>query len=114
MKYLLLFFLVQLLAAKTFANTAQSYKKARKQYMLEYTVFGVDECLAKNQDKLVVDRAPANEGKIVVGSKGYFDMLAQCFKNINNSCVGESCIVSKSMRKRIEGIRHVEKQLSKY
>jgi hypothetical protein len=113
-KYLLLLFLVQLLAANTFANPAHSYKKARKQYILEYTVFGVDECLSKNQDRLVVDSSEDAKDKILVGSKAYFNMLATCFQDINSTCTGESCIVSKSMQKRIEGIRHVEKHLSKF
>lgn len=114
MKYLLLLFLVQLIAANTFANPAQSYKKAKKQYILEYTVFGVDECLSKNQDRLVVDKTKLSTGKILVGSKEYFNMLATCFHNINSTCTGESCIVTESMQKRIEGIRHVEKHLSKF
>jgi len=114
LKYLLLFFLVQLLAAKTFANNALSYKKAKKQYILEYTVFGIDECLSQNQDKLVVDDQTPEQGKIKVGTKAYFNMLAKCFEGFSGQCVGESCIVSKSMQKRIEGVKHVEKYLSKF
>ncbi|EQC51648.1 hypothetical protein [Bacteriovorax sp. DB6_IX] len=113
MKYLLLLFLIQLISINVFADVQTSYMKARKQYMLEYTVFGVDECLSQNQEKLVVEKSEKELDKIVVGSKEYFNLLAQCFQKFHSQCVGESCIVSQSMKKRIEGIRHVEKYLSK-
>ena len=114
MKYLLLILLAQILVNEAFANPAHSYLKAKKQYILEYTVFGIDECLSKNEQKLVVDKMWATNEQIVIGSHSYFKMLAECFESIEGSCTGESCIVSKSMQKRLEGVKHVEKYISKF
>ncbi len=91
----------------------KEYLKARKQYLLEYTTFGVDECLKLHSDKIVT-KDEGNTGKIVVGTPKYFALLSHCFSNITNKCYGENCIVSRSMSKRLRNVEHVDKILQKF
>ena len=105
--------LILLLVQVSWASTVDKYNKARKQYILEYTVFGVDECLESNSHKLVVDASDALEGKILVGSTQYFSMLQGCFEELKRPCSGESCIVKRSMKKRLENVRYVDEMKQK-
>ncbi|MFG1499188.1 hypothetical protein ABMA70_03190 [Halobacteriovorax sp. XZX-3] len=89
---------------------ANKYLKARKQYLLEYTTFGVDECLKLHADKIVSKED--GSGRIVVGTPRYFQLLSSCFKNITNTCYGENCIVSRSMSKRLKNVDHVDSILN--
>lgn len=92
----------------------REYKTARKQYLLEYTVFGIDECLKRYQHAIVVDKNLESNNKILVGSPRYFNLISQCFSSLDKLCPGENCIVKKSMGKRIENIKHVDYLLAKY
>ncbi|MAE59038.1 MAG: hypothetical protein CME69_09170 [Halobacteriovorax sp.] len=91
----------------------REYRKAIKQYILEYTVFGVDECLKKNIDTIVFDRSELKGNKVLVGSPGYFNMLSTCFENDISTCGGKNCLTKNSMAKRLENIRHIKKLLNK-
>lgn len=107
-----LLFSHQVLAKRHRAKTQNEYMKARKQYLLEYTTFGVDECLKLHQDKITTKKG--EEGKILVGSTNYFKMLSLCFNKITNKCYGENCIVSRSMSKRLENVDHVDSILKSF
>lgn len=93
----------------------ENYQKARLQNILEFTVFGIDECLKSNQKILVVDETElVSEEMILVGSKKYFELMATCFNKMADQCMGENCIVNKSMKKRIENVKYIDKMISKY
>ena len=93
--------------AKTHSpKKTQNYLKARKQYLLEYTTFGVDECLKLHADKIIARED--GSGKIVAGSLRYFGLLSVCFSKMTKKCYGENCIVSRSMSKRLDNIKHVD------
>lgn len=94
------------LAKKHKADLQKEYLRARKQYLLEYTTFGVDECLKLYSQKIVAK--DDGSGRIVVGSDQFFYMLSRCFKKMTNKCYGEKCIVSRSMSKRLDNINHVD------
>ena len=98
------------------ASQVENYKNARKQNILEYTVFGIDECLKKNEGLFVVGPELTPAGKIQVGSPEYFNFLATCFKSVSApKCVGKDrCIVKKSMQKRLENVQYLDKVLSKF
>lgn len=101
------------IAGNSSGATLEKYKSARKQYILEYTVFGIDECLKKNVSQLVVDQSDALEGKVLVGTSEYFSLLSRCFNEISKSCIGEKCIVNTSMAKRLENVRYVDEMKQK-
>ncbi|EQC43819.1 hypothetical protein [Bacteriovorax sp. Seq25_V] len=99
-----------------FASPVENYKNARKQNILEYTVFGIDECLKRNEALFVVGPGEVPEGKIQVGTPEYFNFLATCFKSVSTlKCVGkDNCIIKKSMQKRLENVKYLDKVLSKF
>ncbi len=101
-----LLFSSSVIAKKHITIKQQQYLKARKQYLLEYTTFGVDECLKLYNNKITTKKNES--GKILVGSPEYFRMLSMCFHKITNKCYGENCIVSRSMSKRLENVNHVD------
>jgi hypothetical protein len=96
------------------SSPEQQYRSARKQFILEYTVFGIDECLKRYGDNLTVDKENKKNNEILVGSSQYFSMLSRCFARLKDLCPGKKCIVPKSMGKRMENVRHVDQLLSKY
>ena len=89
------------------------YRKAIKQYLLEYTVFGVDVCLKKNLDDIVFDKSELIGNKVLIGSPDYFKMLSICFENDISTCGGKDCLTKNSMAKRIENIQHIRKIINK-
>lgn len=95
---------------------SQNYQNARNQNILEYTVFGIDECIKGHQDKLVVtdEELLADQEKVVIGSQNYFQLLANCFNELSKNCTSDNCIVSKSMGKRIENVKYLDLMMSKY
>lgn len=97
------------------ASQVENYKNARKQNILEYTVFGIDECLKRNESRFVVASDEIEEGKIKIGSADYFSFLASCFKSVSApECVGkDNCIITKSMQKRLENVKYLDMVLSK-
>ena len=102
-----------LLCFSAYSNkNVHEYKKAIKQYVLEYTVFGVDECLKKNLDQIAFDKSEVDASKVLVGSKEYFDLLSRCFNDDISKCKGK-CLTKNSMNKRIENIQHLRKIINK-
>ena len=68
----------------------------------------LDTGTSKFITRVYLNESDAIEGRILVGSAGYFQLLASCFKKIKSTCTGESCIVSESMSKRLENVRHID------
>ena len=102
-----------LLSLYTYSNSKlEQYQKAIKQYTLEYTVFGVDECLKKNIKDIVFTKSDLDKNKVLVGSKEYFSLLSNCFSNYLDSCMS-NCTTKNSMDKRIENIQHLQKVIKK-
>ncbi len=103
-----------LLSLYTYSNSKlEQYQKAIKQYTLEYTVFGVDECLKKNIGNIAFDQSELkNSRKVLVGSKDYFNLLSQCFSDHISHCKRD-CVTKISMDKRLENIQHLQKVIKK-
>lgn len=97
----------------TYSKSADNYHKAIKQMLLEYTVFGVDECLSNNVDSIALNESALTDDKILIGSHEYFEFLSKCFKEQIATCKGD-CITKVSMEKRLENISHMQKLLKKY
>lgn len=95
---------------------SENYQKARNQNILEYTVFGIDECIKLNQSRFVVDEETAflDSDKVIIGTQDYFLLLSNCFRDLSKNCEANNCIVSKSMGKRIENVKHLDLIMSKY
>jgi spore germination protein YaaH len=114
MKYILIVLFAMTTMAQSTQEATTQFKKARRQFVLEYTVFGVDQCLKQSNIKFVTKSSESKNDEVVIGTPAYFSYLAKCFKTLPNLCPGENCVVSKSMKKRIENVDHLDNLISKY
>lgn len=111
---MLKFIIIFTISYHAFGYKLKNYKDARKQNILEYTVFGIDECLKINENKFVVSPEDLTTDKILVGSANYFTFLSKCFKEVTSTCSNEdSCNVKESMHKRIENVSYIDKEIIK-
>ncbi len=113
-KYLGIFIISLLFSTSISAESVHNYQKGIKQMLLEYTVFGVDECLNQNFEAIVLKGDEMQRGQILVGSSEYFSFLSKCFKEQIATCKGSKCVARASMEKRLENIVHMQEQIKKF